>query len=105
MDAPDFEKEKIERLRRAMYSRSFSGDIRTRPRHDLQENDPNVVEEWREPEVALSGMQVAPALMGTTRRVLWWLLAVSVIFFLTALGIFGYYFTLGSGRLPANPSN
>lgn len=88
-----------------MYSRSVSGDIRARPRHDLQENDPNVVEEWREPEVALSGMQVAPALMGTTRRVLWWLLAVSVIFFLTALGIFGYYFTLGSGSLPANPSN
>lgn len=105
MDTPDFEQEKIERLRRAMYSRSLEGKIKERPRRVLGEEDPLVGEEWQDEADPLASSRVAPRLMGYTRTALWWFLGASVAFFIVALGFFTYYFTLGAGSAAAAPAN
>lgn len=104
-ESNDFEKQKIERLRRAIYSRSISGDIRERPRHAMSEREETLDEEWKDQETVVAGVHVAPRLIGATRRLLWWSLLASVCFFIAAVGIFGYYFTFGAGSNPANPAN
>lgn len=105
VETPDFEKEKIERLRRAMYSRSMSGDIRERERRTLHEDAPPVGEEWHAEETQTAGVHVAPRFLGATRRILMWILAASIVFFVLAVAVFAYYFTFGGGSLPANPAN
>src|SRR3989344_2235548 len=95
----EHEKEKIERLRRAMYSRSLSGMLGERPRHTLGKPQQVVGEDWEEKE-----MGAAPS-MGLVRKILWWFLGASIIFFIAALAFFGYYFTLGGGSFAASPSN
>jgi hypothetical protein len=101
----DFEQEKIERLRRAMYSRSLSGNLKERPRRDFAGVDPLVGEDWAEDDEPLSGSRVAPRVIGYTRKALWWLLGASIAFFIVALGFFVYYFTLGGGSAAAAPGN
>ncbi len=101
----DFEQEKIERLRRAMYSRSLSDKLKDKPRHALDLAQPTVGEDWQHVEPVLAGTNVAPRMMGYTRRVLWWFLAASVAFFIAALAFFSYYFIFGGGSHPAAPGN
>ncbi|MFA7309930.1 MAG: hypothetical protein WC050_03430 [Candidatus Paceibacterota bacterium] len=105
MDPSDHEKEKIERLRRAMYSRSLSPQIKEKPRHALDLTRSNVGEEWEEQAEELPNTMVAPRMIGYTRKILWWFLALSIAFFAAALMFFAYYFTFGGGSLPANPGN
>lgn len=105
MDPSDHEHEKIERLRRAMYSRSLSEKMTDKPRHALDLSRASVGEEWVEDEPALSGTKVAPRMIGYTRKFLWWFLATSIVFFVAALLFFGYYFTLGGGSSHAAPGN
>lgn len=105
MEPSDFEKEKIERLRRRIYSRSLSGDIKPRPRHELHTEMPLVGEEWKEEVTEVAGIKVAPRFVGATRKLLSWFLVASIVFFVAALGVFGYYFTFGGGSARAHPSN
>lgn len=104
-ERPDHDNERIEQLRRAMYSRRLSQSIKERPRREL-ERDPEIVpDDWHKREDPIAGVRVAPRFIGVTRSVLWWLLVLSIAFFALAAGVFGYYFTLGGGSLPANPEN
>ena len=105
MEPADFEKEKIERLRRAMYSREMSGKLKDKPRHPLDLTRPIVGEDWRRPEPKLASSLIAPKTIGMARSALRWILGISVVFFLVALAFFAYYFTLGGGALPASPGN
>ena len=104
-DPSDHEKEKIERLRRAMYSRSLSGMLHERPRREMHESERIVGDDWSEPETGVQSTIVASRFIGTTRKLLWWFLGFSVLFFILAVGFFAYYFTLGGGSFAASPSN
>lgn len=105
MDPSEHDNERIEQLRRAMYSRKLSGNIHERPRRELEHEKEIVGEDWKMAEPELGKMQVAPRFIGTTRSILKWLLVLSVVFFIAAAGFFGYYFILGGGSNPANPGN
>jgi hypothetical protein len=101
----DFEQEKVERLRRAMYSRSLSDKLKERPRRELTGADPLVGEEWAEHEEGLDTTRVAPRVIRYTRKALFWFLGFSIAFFVIALGFFIYYFTFGAGSAAAAPAN
>ena len=103
--SPDHEHEKIERLRRAMYSRELSGKLKDRPRHMLEDIRPMVGEEWKHKESGVPSSTVAPRTIGAMRTVLRYILGASIVFFLGAAGFFGYYFTLGGGASPASSRN
>lgn len=100
----EHEKERIERLRRAMYSRSQDGIIPERARRELHQPDDGVPEDWREPEEGAAASTVAPATLGLARKILAWFLVASVVFFTGALLFFGYYFTFGKGNFGASPN-
>jgi hypothetical protein len=101
----DFEKEKIERLQRAMYSRSLAPNIHERPRRPLDTEESKVADDFhtKEPEVAKS--IVAPRAIGIARTALWWILAGAIFFFICAGGFFAYYFTVGGGSVNASSQN
>jgi hypothetical protein len=101
----DHEKERIEQLRRAMYSREMSEKLKERPRRPLEDVRPVVGEEWHRQEGNLSPTIVAPKTIALARRALWWLLAIAVIFFVAAIGFFAYYFLIGSGSSSASTGN
>jgi hypothetical protein len=103
-ESSDFEQEKIERLRRAMYSRQLSEKMGERPRHALAPENEALPEDWREEEPGVSGSMVAPRFIGVTRKILTWTLIASIVFFIAALGFFAYFFVLGGGG-GASPSN
>jgi len=105
MEPADHEKEKIERLRRAMYSRDISDKLQDHPEHTLEPNRSIVGEDWKRPEPQLSSTIVAPRVIGMARSALRWVLGTSIVFFVGALLFFGYYFTFGGGALPASPGN
>lgn len=105
MEGPDFEQEKIERLRRAMYSRSLSDKIKDRPRRQLQDQVPRVGDDFIRPEETAPASTVAPRAIVWARATLWWLLAGAVIFFIGAVGFFTYYFVFGAGSSAASPRN
>src|SRR5262249_5661472 len=104
-EGSDFEREKIERLRRAMYSRQLADKMGERPRHELAPEREAPPDDWHEAEQGVAGSVVAPRLIGTTRTVLRWTLIASVIFFVAALGFFAFFFLLGGGSGAASPSN
>ena len=101
----DHEKEKIERLRRAMYSRDLSEKLKERPRRPLDGIRPIVGEEWHRPEPDLPASTVAPRTIALARHVLWWILGLALAFFVIAIGFFVYYFTVGGGASAASPAN
>lgn len=106
MEPSEHEQEKIERLRRAMYSRSFSGMLGERPRHVLRETPQSVGEDWTTEESGeVAASTVAPRMIGVMRSALWWFLGASVVFFVVAVAFFAYYFTIGGGSSAASPSN
>ena len=102
---PDHEKEKIDRLRQAMYSRTLSEKLHDRERRTFDQGRPMVGDDWKREETNLQPMMTAPRGLGVMRGLLWWILGSAVIFFLGAGGFFLYYFTVGSGSIPASPQN
>jgi hypothetical protein len=104
-DAGDHEKEKIERLRRAMYSRQLQSRLDVRPRRELQPERPAVGEDWRRVEEGAPGSLVAPLGINIARRVLQALLVLSAVFFIGAAAYFGYFFAFGGGSLRASSQN
>lgn len=101
----DHEIEKIERLRRAMYSRELSPKIRDRERRALEGRAPLVAEDWKREEPRIENMQVAPRTIGVARAAMRGIVVASVAFFLGATLFFCYYFFFGEGATPASPGN
>lgn len=99
------EEERIERLRRAMYSRAASERLRDRPRRGLRETSPVVGDDWRPHEPTLPASRVAPFGISFARKALWSLLGIAALFFAAALLYFAYYFIFGGGASPASPAN
>ena len=105
MEPSEHEKDKVERLRRAMYSRSLSPKIHDRERRPLGQEQPSVGNEFVKPQEDASGLVVAPRTIGVARKALWWLLGAAIIFFVGAIAFFTYYFLFGGGSFAASPSN
>lgn len=105
MEEPSHEHEKIERLRRAMYSRSLSPNIKDRDRRHLELPKPIVGEDWKVSEPGIGPSITAPRSITFARTLLRWLFIAVGVFFLGSVGFFVYYFTVGGGSLPASPGN
>lgn len=105
MEPSDHEKEKIQRLRQAMYSRSLSGKIHDRERRTLEQERHEVGDDFVSSQEEAVGLVVAPRVIGVARKALWWLLGLAIIFFIGAVGFFSYFFLLGGGSFAASPSN
>ena len=105
MDLSEHEKEKIERLRRAMYSRSLADKLKDRPRRPLEEGEQTVGENFVERQEQVKGTFVAPRMIGFARTALWWLLGAAILFFIGAMSFFSYYFLFGEGSLAASSGN
>ena len=103
-DSPE-DKEKIGRLREAMYSRTLADKLKARDRRSLDETREIVGDDFVKKEGSLAPSMVAPRNLSIVRRTLTWILIAAVIFFLAAMGFFAYYFTFGSGAATASPSN
>ncbi len=96
-DTPGHEQEKIERLRRAMYSRSWNSEYDNQPRHALEQEHSRVGEDWkREPRaVPISEkVGVSPEAMRGVRSFFRVLFLLAGIFFIGAIGFFVYNFTI-----------
>ncbi len=105
MDLSEHEKEKVERLRRAMYSRSLADKLKERERRPLGQVDGIVGENFVEPEKQVKGTTVAPRTIGFARTALWWLLGGAIVFFIGAISFFAYYFLFGAGSFAASSGN
>jgi hypothetical protein len=99
------DQEHIDELRQAMYSRTLSEQLKPRERRALDLTRAPIGEDWKHEEDSLDPTMVAPRQIGWFRAALWWILGISLVFFLGAAGFFVYYFTLGGGSLPASPDN
>lgn len=97
--------ERLKRLRQAMYSRSLSSKLSTRGRRELHPIDYHVETDWEPPEEPTQGLFTAPRMIALTQKAMWWVLAGAVVFFIGAVGVFLYYFTVGSGGTVAAPGN
>jgi hypothetical protein len=102
---PSHEDEKIDRLRRAMYSRSLSPRLKEHERRSLGETEESVGEDWIREEPKLEPSFVAPRNINFLRTALWWLLGIAIIFFIGAVGFFIYFFAFGGGSSGASASN
>ncbi|MDO8562069.1 MAG: hypothetical protein Q7S05_04590 [bacterium] len=105
MDLSEHEKEKIERLRRAMYSRSLSEKIKDRPRRTLVGDRNPPPEDWQKSEQEPEGLIVPPVGANPARGILRWFLFAVAAFVIGVAGFFAYYFTLGGGALPSASEN
>ena len=102
---PSHEDEKIERLRRAMYSRELSPRLHDHERRVLQPHEEQVGDDLEREESQLKPMVTAPRTINVIRRALWWFLALAIIFFIGAVAFFIYFFTIGAGSSGASASN
>jgi len=98
------DEEKMNRLRRAMYSRSLSPKLHERQRRTLAGDRIDVAEDWKREEPKLESIMVAPRMSGIWRGAARWLGVALVAFLVGAAGFLAYYFTLGVGALPASAS-
>ncbi len=101
----DPEAEKVERLKRAMYSRSISPKLKERPRRVLQLGPEPVPEEWAPEEASTPRVLKAPRFIGATRSALRLFLGAAILFFVGAVGFFGFYFVFGGGSSAVSPGN
>jgi hypothetical protein len=99
------EDQRIERLRRAMYSRSLSKNLKERERREMEPSQQLVGEDFKTEEPGVSKTLVAPGGITFMRNLLWWVLGASILFFLGTMVFFGYYFFLGPGSIAASPGN
>src|SRR3989338_5044690 len=102
---PEHERDKIEELQRAMYSRSLSRHMKDKERRSLSETTEPVSSDWERPEPAATPLIVAPKTLSISRSLVRLALLGAVLFFLGSAGFFAYYFTFGGGALPASPAN
>lgn len=105
MEVPDPEGEKIDRLRRAMYSRTLSEKLKDRPRRELNDSGAQVSDDFVRADEGVPGQIIAPRTIGLARTALWWILGAAILFFVAALLFFAYYFFLGNGSGSASSSN
>lgn len=105
MPPPDHEKDRVERLREAMYSRKLSEQLHPRDRRELDQTHSQVGDDWKRDEPNMEPLMVAPVGIGIGKILLYWLLGAAIVFFIGAAGFFVYYFTIGGGSLPASPQN
>lgn len=97
--------ERLKHLRQAMYSRALSSGMTMRPRREMHPIDYHVPKNWEPEEEVMAGMSIAPRIIMTTQKLMWWILGASIIFFIFSIGVFFYYFTIGSGGTLAAPGN
>ncbi len=97
--------EKIDRLRRAMYSRSLSPKLKDRERRAFDPEENALPDDWNHEDEELPKTMVAPRGITLIRSALWWLLTIAIIFFACAVLFFIYYFTVGGGSTGTSPSN
>ena len=102
---PSHEDEKIERLRRAMYSRELSPRLQEHERRALNVGERTISDDWKREEPQLEPITAAPPTINILRRALWVLLTIAVVFFIGAVGFFVYFFTFGAGSSGASTSN
>ncbi|MDO8481839.1 MAG: hypothetical protein Q7S75_02015 [bacterium] len=106
MDPSEHEKEKIERLRRAMYSRSLSEKIKDRPRRILVGDKTAPPEDWQKQEQEPQhDTVITPMSTKPTKGVLRWFLFAAIAFLVGIAGFFAYYFTIGGGALSIASGN
>lgn len=105
MEPSDLEQEKIERLRRAMYSRTLADKLRPRDRRELEPSHESAPDDFVHREAEVERTMVAPRGISAMRNVLSWVLGIAIVFFVAAVGFFFYYFLFGAGSLPASPDN
>ena len=105
MEGSEHDQEKIERLRRAMYSRTLSEKLKDRPRREFEAEGSAVGENFVRHDAGVPGSVVAPRTIGLARTALWWVLGGAILFFILAVGFFGYYFFLGAGSGDSSSSN
>jgi hypothetical protein len=105
MEESDFEREKIERLQRAMYSRTYADKLQPKERREMKPPREEAPEDFVRPEPHISGAIVAPTGLTAMRSFLWWMLGIAILFFVAAAAFFLYYFLFGAGSLPASPDN
>ncbi len=101
----DHERDEIERLRRAMYSRSLSEQLKDKPRRALEQGHSTVGDDWKRPEVGAPKVIAPPRGISAARTGVRIVFGLSILFFLAAGGYFFYYFTFGSGAAPASAAN
>src|SRR3989344_5522280 len=101
MPPSDHEKEKIERLRRAMYSRTYADKLGPRERRSLESEHSGVPEDWahkpealRPEDLPLEAM-LRPQRKKQSYSVLKLTLLVAAVFFIGAIIFFGYYLFFG----------
>ena len=99
------EDEKIERLRRAMYSRELSPRLKEHERRVLDPDRIDVGDDWIREEPKLDPSFSAPRGLGVMRTALWWFLGLAIIFFIGAVSFFIYFVTFGSSGSNASNSN
>ncbi len=105
MEGSEHDQEKIERLRRAMYSRTQSENLKDRPRRELDADGTSVGEDFVREDAGVPHSTVAPRTIGLARTALWWFLGAAVAFFIIAMGFFAYFFLFGGGSGNASSSN
>lgn len=102
----DHEKEKIERLRRAMYSRALEPNIKEKPRRELEEGQAPIGEDWKHPDDSpFTGSIAAPKKLRIVRTLITWGMYIGVAFFIGAAGFGAYYFFLGGSGGQASSGN
>jgi hypothetical protein len=99
------EPEKIDRLRRAMYSRAIEPTLKERDRRALSQDPDMVKTDWPREERQLAPTMVAPRGMNIARSLLMWLLGFAILFFVAASAYFLFFFTFGGGSNGASASN
>src|SRR3989338_352113 len=81
------DEEKMNRLRRAMYSRSLSPKLHERQRRTLAGDRIDVAEDWKREEPKLESIMVAPRMSGIWRGAARWLGVALVAFLVGAAGV------------------
>src|SRR4051812_908282 len=104
-NASSSEDQRIDRLRRAMYSRSLSRNIKERDRREMDPSPQIVGEDFKEKDAGVPEKMVAPRGILYMRNFLWLLLGGSIVFFIATVAFFGYYFFFGAGSIAALPGN
>jgi len=95
------DEEKMNRLRRAMYSRSLAPKLKEHQRRALEDDRTDVSEDWKRQYQELQGATVAPRIFLRLRSVVRWLVIALVIFLIGVAGFLTYYFTIGGGATTA----
>ncbi len=95
----DHEKEKIERLRRAMYSRALEPNIKEKPRRELGEGESPIGEAWQHArDESFTGTIAAPQKMRILRTLVRWVIYLGIAFAVGGASFVGYYFFFGAGN-------